>query len=120
MFDYFDKLTEQAANKSFDDIYAFYNEQYYPMEYFMRSMIRQYLSRNLMDTSEDKPFECDITVETDNACGLSSLEMPRITAMYQENGIIWCEVDETWADLEDFSVYEQMSIMDGISTYFND
>lgn len=117
MFDYFDKADEQAANKSFDDIYSFYTEEFYPMEYFMRSMIRQYLSRNLMDTSEDNPLECDITVETDNACGLSSLEMPRISKMYQENGIIWCEVDDVWADLEDFSVYEQMSILESFKDY---
>ncbi|MBQ3950728.1 MAG: hypothetical protein II661_09655 [Bacteroidales bacterium] len=115
MFEYFDKLTEEAANKSFDDIYAFYNEEYYPMEYFIRSMIRQYISRNLMDTSEDKPLECEITVETDNACGLSSLQMPHISAMYQEDDIIWCEVDDVWADFEDFSVYEQMSILEGFN-----
>lgn len=113
MFEHFDKLDEQAGNKTPDEIYEFYTEQYYPIEYFMRSMLRQYFSRNLMDTDEEHPFKCDITVETDKAVGLSSLEMPLITAMHEENGIIWCEVDGVWADLEDFSVYEQMSIMDG-------
>lgn len=121
MFDYFDKLTEQAANKSFDDIYAFYNEEFYPMEYFLRSMIRQYLSRNLMNTSEEHPLECDIIVETEDAFGLSTLEMPRIEKMFLEpiNGVIWLKergIDD-FRDLDTFPVYEQMSIIEGFREY---
>lgn len=120
MFDYFDKLTEQAANKSFDDIYSFYNEEFYPMEYFLRSMIRQYISRNLIDKTEDNPLDCDIVVENQETFGLSSLEMPRIVKMWQdEQGIIWCQeqgIDEP-AELDFYSPYELMSIIEGFKEY---
>lgn len=120
MFDYFDKADEQAANKTADDIYSFYTEEFYPMEYFLRSMARQYLSRNLMDTSEEHPLECDIVVETEEAFGLSTLEMPRIEKMYSEStGSVWLKergIDD-YRDLDNYPIYELMSIVQGFKDY---
>lgn len=107
-----------TANKTSDELLEFYSESYYPMSMAFREMIRKYLSRHLMDTDEDHPLKCEITVERDGSIGLSSLEMPVITAMYQDDmGIIWCDEDGCTFELDSYSIDEQMSIIQGFKDY---
>ena len=69
-------------NKSLQEIEQMYND--------LLESIRHNLSLKLMDTSKDKPLEVYIPLEHD-AIGLSTLEMPTITEIYQDpsEGIIY-------------------------------
>lgn len=116
-----EEMEALTLNRTFDEIYNYYTEEYWPKEFMLRQMIRNYFSRYLMDNDEDNPKEVDIIVELDNACGMSSLEMPRIKKMWQENGIIWCQEDwqDNPIDFDDYSIYEQMSILGDFKDYIN-
>lgn len=60
-----------------------------------REQIRRKLSALLMHTDEQHPMECRYVVGNAEACGLSTLEMPTITSMFQEpsEGIIWFQFE---------------------------
>jgi hypothetical protein len=64
------------------------------------------LSLKLMDTSEENPLEVYIPLEHD-AVGLSTLEMPTITKIYQcpSEGIIYVHFDEDNYDTEFDTLY---------------
>ena len=116
----FEKLDEQAANKTPEKIREFYDDMFCPTEHYMRSMLRQYFSRNLIDTSEEYPLYTDIVFSYDGMFGLSSLEMPRIVEMFQDSeGIIWCREEGVGSccELDFYSIHELMQIMDGFKEY---
>lgn len=71
------------------------------MYYDLLESIRHNLSLKLMDTSEDKPLEVHIPLEHD-AVGLSTLEMPTITKIYQHpsEGIIYVRFEGDEYDTE--------------------
>lgn len=56
-----------------------------------KEQLRRKFSALLIDTDEKHPIECYIPIGEDEACGLSSLELPTITEVFQEpsEGIIW-------------------------------
>lgn len=74
---------------------------------------RHKISALLMDTDEEHPIECDITIGEDYSCGLSSLEMPCITKCFQQpgEGIIWFYLDgKDWVAFDDIDVRDLYEI----------
>ena len=107
-------LTE---NKTPEQIRAFFHDTFQPVESAMREMCRKYVSRKLMDTSEDEPLECGITVEPDGAFGLSSLEMPNITQAWQDPSsgeIYFNEEYNATCDFDNYPIHELIQIVEQI------
>ena len=104
-------------NKTLDEINTAYNEWSHD-EDDIREMIRMYLSRLLMDTSEENKLLCEFPLDTHECCGLSSLQMPWVTAMWQDpiEGIITFIIDEkSERDFDDMDIEELMSVVDGVN-----
>ena len=84
----------------------------------VRETIRNYFSRQLMDTNENNKLEVDIVVDADDAMGLSSLELPNIIRMWQHPSEGWITF-ETYGggfyDFDDFSTRELIQIMNDFS-----
>ena len=80
-------------NKSISEIEQMYHD--------LLESIRHNLSLKLIDTSEEKPLEVYIPLEHD-AVGLSTLEMPTVTKIYQlpSEGIIFVHLDDYNDDIE--------------------
>ena len=80
-------------NKSIKEIEQMHND--------LLESIRHNLSLKLMDTSKDNPLEVYIPLEHD-AVGLSTLEMPTVTRIYQlpSEGIIYVHFDGYGGDIE--------------------
>lgn len=59
-----------------------------------REDLRHKLSAILMDTDEQHPLECNILIGESEAQGLSSLELPLVTSIFQQpsEGIIWFNI----------------------------
>ena len=103
-------------NKSIDDILTAYNE-WISREDEIREMIRLYLSRLLMDTSEDNKLKCEIPLDTHDCCGLSSLQMLWVTAMWQhptEGWITFLIEDKSERDFDEMTTEELILISQGI------
>jgi len=49
----------------------------------LKQVLRDYISKHLMGTSEGNKMEVEITLESDEDCGLSSLLLPTIDTIYQ-------------------------------------
>ena len=100
------ELFKLTANKSAKDIEQFYYETFLTAEEKLREMCRKYMSRVLMDTSEDNKHECCIPLELRGTFGLSTLEMPHVVAAYQDpsEGTIWFDEDGTGCPI-DFDNY---------------
>lgn len=80
----------------------------------IRQMIRNYLSRQLMDTNESEKMEVNIVVDVEDAMGLSSLELPEIIKMWQHPTEGWITF-ETYGgrvyDFDDWTTRELVQIM---------
>lgn len=107
---------EHLMNKTLDEIKTAYNECMQD-EDDIREMIRLRLSRILMDNGQDNPMECEIALETDDCCGMSSLLMPWVTKMWQDEceGLIYFEIDgKGWPkEFDDMTTEELMIIIEG-------
>ena len=59
-----------------------------------REDLRHKLSAILMDTDEQHPLECNVLIGESKAQGLSSLELPLVTSVFQQpsEGIIWFNI----------------------------
>ena len=80
--------------------------------------IRNFLSKELMDTSEEKPLQCQIPIMFDNEYNKLSLyeyQHEKVSAMYQmpTEGIImvYFENEDSWKDLDELSIQEQLIIV---------
>lgn len=107
---------EHLMNKTLDEIKNAYNKLRND-EDDIREMIRMYLSKRLMDTSEGNKLECDIALDTKDCCGLSSLDMPWIIAMWQhptEGCITFLTDTRRKRDFDDMDTEELMIIVDAI------
>ena len=107
---------EHVMNKSFDEIQTAYNEMI-NKEDDIREMIRLHLSSLLIDTNEDNKFECDVALDTRDCCGLSSLEMPWVTAIWQHptEGWITFVIDErSERDFDEMSTEELMQVVSAL------
>lgn len=49
----------------------------------VREMMRNWFSRNLMDTNENNKVECNICLEDEETFGLSSNDIPHVVGMWQ-------------------------------------
>ena len=73
------------------------------MEAELRNELRRALSAILMDTDEEHPMKVDITLDEDRFCGLSSLELPHISRMWQDPSEGWIYFDmDGYGDAIDF------------------
>lgn len=80
----------------------------------LRQMIRNYFSRQLMDTNENEKMDVDIVVDVEDAMGLSSLELPNIIKMWQHPTEGWITF-ETYGggeyDFDDWTTEELVQII---------
>ena len=107
----FYKIVEETANLKKAELRVLYEKADLAETKFQEGA-RQFFSRNLSGTSEEKPYICDITLEH-GYVGMSSLEMPHISAMYMDNdGIIWVHIDGyDWIEIDDISIHHQMEMI---------
>ena len=93
-------------NKSIKQIEQIYSD--------LLESIRHNLSLKLMDTSEDNPLEVHIPLEH-GAEGLSTLEMPTISKIYQHpsDGIIYVHFveDGFYTELDNLYVEDMIQIL---------
>ena len=98
--------TPNEITKIFNDFVATENN--------IRQMVRNYLSRQLMDTNEVDKMEVDIVVDVEDAMGLSSLELPNIIKMWQhptEGWITFVTYGGGEYDFDDWTTRELVQIM---------
>lgn len=106
-----EEFFELCANKTCEDLKGMYD--------ILFQSIRSFLSRNLMETSEEHPLECEIAINV-GAQGISECMKPHIIAIYQEpcDGTIWVKGDdgfsisEEYISIEDLSVEELLDIVE--------
>ena len=96
-----DEELESCANKSVAEI----NAEAVKMnkyESLVRQMIKDYFSRLLASTSEDNPLLVNISIEVKDSFGLSSLNLPRLTEMWQHpsEGTITFVIDDVETDFD--------------------
>ena len=75
----------------------------------MKEKLRHKLSAFLHSkkASEENPFKCNILLDS-NAMGLSTLQIPTITEMFEDNeGIIWLKIDNELIEFDDLLLIEE-------------
>lgn len=88
----------------------------------IRQMVRNYFSRQLMDTNEVEKMEVDIVVDVEDAMGLSSLELPNIVKIWQHptEGWITFEIYGGWeCDFDDWTTRELVQIMNDFDANYS-
>jgi hypothetical protein len=102
-----------TLNRTPNEITKIFND-FVPTETNIRQMIRNYFSRQLMDTNEVDKMDVDIVVDVEDAMGLSSLELPNIIKMWQHPTEGWITF-ETYGggeyDFDDWTTRELVQIM---------
>ena len=81
--------------------------------------IRHEVSALLNGTSEEEPRECEIMeIGEDEACGLSSLELPMIDKAFEVEGegTIWFHIygEEDYRNFDEFSLSDLRKILAGL------
>ena len=102
---------EQGMNKSYIEIKKMYD--------IIKSSIRQYFSRMLMNHDENNRLDCFYPIfRNQDYFGLGELEKPFINQMYQMNdGTIWLHIDgmlDTWNELDDFDIEDIIEFIGNI------
>ena len=99
-------LNELSQNNSYDDICMNYS--------LLEESIRHNLSARLMDTSEENPLDVNIPLES-HTCGLSTLEMPTITSIFQDpcEGYICVRYEgaDDYIELDDLYIEDRIQIV---------
>ncbi len=102
-----------TLNRTPNEITKIFND-FVATEENIRQMIRNYFSRQLMDTNEIDKMDVDIVVDVEDAMGLSSLELPNIIKMWQHPTEGWITF-ETYGggeyDFDDWTTKELVQIM---------
>lgn len=77
--------------------------------------LKNQISSFLIDTDEQNPLKCSITIGKDEAFGLSTLQMPTVCELFQipGEGIIYYKLEGT----TDFEEIEHLTISDLIEIY---
>ena len=98
-------FNESSLNRSIDEIEQMY-ECLQHDESFIQACIRNYVSRLLMDTSEEKHIKIEVCLEEKDTYGLPSCCMPWVTQIWQHpsEGIITTEVDDEEFDPYDYTI----------------
>jgi hypothetical protein len=106
-------MNMNTLNRTPNEITKIFND-FVSTEKNIRQMVRNYLSRQLMDTNEVEKMEVDIVVDVEDAMGLSSLELPNIIKMWQHPTEGWITF-ETYGggeyDFDDWTTRELVQIM---------
>ena len=79
--------------------------------------IRQSISKLLIDTSEENPKECHITLESSEDCGLSSLLLPTIIKAWHnpiEGWITFEFIGNYRKGFEELNIYEMLQVLSGL------
>ena len=79
--------------------------------------IRQSISKLLMDTSEENPKECHITLESDEDWGLSSLHLPTIIKAWHNPSEGWITfefIGNYRKGFEELNIYELLQVLSGL------
>lgn len=102
-----------TLNRTPNEITKIFND-FVTTEDNIRQMVRNYLSRQLMNTNENEKMDVDIVVDVEDAMGLSSLELPNIIKMWQHPTEGWITF-ETYGggeyDFDDWTTRELVQIM---------
>lgn len=107
----------ETMNKNYSEIKEYFNSSY--DEGTMRKMLRNYFSHNLM--GQDNIIKCEFTLETDEAFGLSTLQMPYIKGIWQhstEGDILVVFEGGQELEMDDLSVEELIKILDNVHESF--
>jgi hypothetical protein len=106
-------MNMNTLNRTPNEIAEIFND-FVATEDNIRQMIRNYFSRQLMDTNEVDKMDVDIVVDVEDAMGLSSLELPNIIKMWQHPTEGWITF-ETYGggeyDFDDWTTRELVQIM---------
>ena len=96
-------LEHKCMNRTVKDIEDSFS-QYQYLEKMIKESIRKYLSRLLINTSEDNPLKCKICLTNEEGFGLSTLNYPWIYEIWQHptEGIIYFNYDPDGEDLVEF------------------
>lgn len=85
-----------------------------------REQLRHRLSAILMDTDEQHPIECNITIGEEEAMGISSLELPTITSAFQlpSEGIIYFNIEGLKEPIEFDDIHKKdlIKILNALNT----
>jgi hypothetical protein len=111
-----DNVDETLLNKSKKEILDFYSSVR-DCEDNVREMIRHFLSRNLMDTNENKHYKCEFPLDTKECCGLSSLDMLWVTSMWQhpsEGYITFVIEEKSQRDFDDMDTDELICVLQSV------
>ena len=112
----FNFVDETLLNKNKKDI----NDAYSNLatdEDDVREMIRAFLSRNLMNTNESNHYKCKFPLDTEDCCGLSSLDMLWVTSMWQhpsEGYITFVIEEKSERDFDDMNTDELICILNAV------
>lgn len=102
----YEEIKEEGLINSPEDTYKMYRD--------LKKSIYDYILKVLADNAATKenPLACDISLEF-GACGLSSLEMPMVESIYEDDGIIWCKIDNNdgYIELDEMYLDNQMDIV---------
>lgn len=81
-----------------------------------RETLRHRISGILMDTDEQHPIACNITIGEEQAMGLSSLQMPTIISAFQlpSEGIIYFNIEgfHEPVEFDDLHIKDLMKIFE--------
>lgn len=106
-------VSMDTNNRTSEQIVAMY-DKLRDDETALRESIRHFLSRHLMDTSEEKPMTVGLTLQG-GAMGLSELEKPEVGIMFQDQeGIIWVHITGMAEpmELDDVALDWQVELVD--------
>lgn len=90
---------------------------YFTNDDVLREDLRHQISAILMDTSEENPRICDIVIGEEEACGLSTLEMPRIIKCFDHyDGTQWFLIEgcEDYTEGDELSTNDLRTILEGL------
>lgn len=80
-----------------------------------REDLRHELSALLIDTNEQNPMPCDISIGEEEAQGLSSLQLLKVTSIFQQpgEGIIWFNIEgmEEPIEFDDISITDLETVL---------
>lgn len=84
----------------------------------IEQIIRQSVSKLLINTSEEQPLECEIVIEPIEAVGLSSLLLPKINKIWQEPLEGWIkftyEGNNNIREFDSLEINEMLQVLKGL------
>lgn len=111
-------LTVEPVSAQTARIWYELDAQCSPLEHLLTECLRRRISNLLIDTSEQHSLRCEICVEPEDTCGLSSLLMPWLESCFQVpgDGTMYFKLQghPELYDFDYFSIDELMQIYYGL------